>query len=131
MENITSEQQLKELLNEGKINEEEYQELFNVIKKKTTDKKNTPQNISENNSKSKLGKIAVVLVLVGFVLPFICFLIMEAMAPPNTGSTIHMSIFFAFELTALLLGIKSWQTDNGKAAAIASGILIILSILFF
>jgi hypothetical protein len=130
MENVSSEQQLKQLLDEGKINEVEYKELLDVIKKPAC-KIDSSGKIENVNSKLRLGKIAVILTLVGFVLPFICFFIIKATAPPNTESIIHVSIFFAFELTALLLGIKSWQAENGKAAAIASGILIILSILFF
>ncbi len=36
MENVSSEQQLKQLLDEGKINEEEYQQLFSAMQKPST-----------------------------------------------------------------------------------------------
>ena len=37
MENITSEQELKQLLQEGQINEEEYQQLLSAMDKKTSE----------------------------------------------------------------------------------------------
>ena len=131
MENITSEQQLKQLLEEGQINEQEYEQLLEAMKNQK-DNEYPSRTILKDNSKSKLGKIAVILTLAGIILPFSCYFIIEAMAPPNAGTAIGpwFGLGIIMELVALDLGIKSWQTDNGKAAAIASGIIIILSILF-
>jgi hypothetical protein len=131
MENITSEQQLKELLNEGKINEDEYEELRDTLKKKPVYHEDSSKNFEKNNVNSKLGKIAVVLTLAGIILPFPCYFIIDSIAPPNAEAAIGpwFALGLAMELVALYLGIKSWRTDNGKAAAIVSGTIIFLAAL--
>ena len=130
--NLSSKEELLKLKNEGRITEEEYQELLEAINKNPASKEDAPRNISEDNSKSKLGKIAVVITLAGIILPFPCYFIIEAMAPPNGHAAFGpwFGLGIIVELVALDLGIKSWRTENGKAAAIASGIIIFLAALF-
>ena len=72
MENETSEQELKQLLDEGKINEDEYQELYDTIKKKVNSDNKLP-NTEIYKTKSKLGIGAFVLMLVGLILPYMLY----------------------------------------------------------
>jgi len=87
--NISSEEELLQLRNEGKISETEYQDLLVTMKKASPggDKKLASWT-NKTESKRKLGKIALVLMFMGIILPFSCFFIIEALAPPNAGAAI-------------------------------------------
>lgn len=130
--NVSSEEELLQLLNEGKVNEAEYQDLLEAMRKTSPggDEKLAPE-IDQSESKRKLGKRAFILMLSGFILPSLCFFIIEALAPPNAGAAIGPWFFlgFALEITALTMGIRSWEDDYGKTAAITSGVIIIVAIL--
>jgi hypothetical protein len=134
MESISdasSDGELLGLRNEGKITEDEYNSLLNAMRTCPADKGMHTDFTGKPKSKSKTGKIAFLLILAGIILPFSCFFIIEALAPPNTGAAIGPWFFLglALEITALTMGIKSWSNDYGKTATIASGIIIILAIL--
>jgi hypothetical protein len=64
-------------------------------------------------------------------LPLSCFFLIGALAPPNAGAAIGPWFFLglALEIAALTMGIRLWSNDYGKAATIASGIIIVLAIL--
>ena len=68
--NISSEDELRQLRNEGKINESEYEELLTAMRKSVANEAETPPPQTEKStSKRKLGMIAFVLMLVGIILP--------------------------------------------------------------
>jgi len=127
--NISSEEELLQLRNDGKISEEQYNDLLNAMRDRPAD--NVIYANITGKSKSKIGKIAFFLMLVGIILPFSCFFIIETLAPPNAGAVIGPWFFLglALEIAALIMGIISWSNDYGKAATIASGIIIVLAIL--
>ncbi len=128
---ISSEDELLQLRNDGKITEDEYNDLLNAMRTCPADNGIYTNVTGKSKSKSKIGKIAFLLMLVGIILPFSCFFIIETLTPPNVGAAIGPWFFLglALEITALTMGIKSWSNDYGKAATIASGIIIVLAIL--
>ncbi len=135
MENITSEQQLKELLNEGKITQAEYDELQDAMRQKDEPESNVVvSNVSSKNHKHLCGKIALVLMLLGIILPVIGYaavdLVTKALSE-QSGATLAPWFFLAvvIEIAALVMGIIAWPDPFGKAAVIASSIMLVLMIL--
>jgi hypothetical protein len=130
---ISSEDELLQLRNDGKVSETEYQELLETMKKASLggDEK-LASGTSKTESKRKLGKIALVLMLSGFILPFSCFFIIEALARPNAGAAIGPWFFlgFALELAALVMGVNAWTDDFGKGAVAGSVAIIVIALLF-
>jgi hypothetical protein len=141
--NITSEEELFQLRNEGKISEVEYQDLLSTMRKPTSSvsKEVIPQ-ADETRSKRKFGKIAFALMLIGIFLPTLCYLALVTITqifvsphlPERTSAHVGYAIWFflglMFEIAAFTLGIISWRNDYGKAATIISGIILVLSVLF-
>jgi len=70
LSNVSSEEELLQLRNEGKINEDEYDQLRSAMRKSTKPEVE-PSNAEADKAKSKrkLGKIAFTLMLTGFILP--------------------------------------------------------------
>jgi hypothetical protein len=130
--NLSSEEELLQLRNDGKITEAQYNDLLDAMRTCPADNGIYTDVTGKSKSKSKIGKIAFLLMLVGIILPFSCFFMIETLTPPNVGAAIWPCFFLglALEITALTMGIKSCSNDYGKAATIASGILIVLDILF-
>jgi hypothetical protein len=129
--NISSEEELIQLRNEGKISEDEYNDLLKAMRTRPVGKGIHTDVTGKPKSKSKTGKIAFLLMLAGIILPFSCFFIIETLAPPNAGAAIGPWFFLglALEIAAVTMGIKSWSNDYGKAATVASGIIIVLAVL--
>jgi len=69
--NVSSEEELLQLRNEGKISKDEYEQLRSAMRKSTKLDVETPAaGVEQAKSKRKLGKIAFCLMLVGiFVVP--------------------------------------------------------------
>ena len=128
--NISSEEELLQLRNDVKITEDDYNDLLNAMRTRPADNGIYTNVTGKSKSTSKIGKIAFLLMLVGIILPFSCFFIIDTLTPPNAGVFIGPWFFLglALEITALTMGIKSWSNDYGKAATIASGIIIVLAI---
>ena len=130
----TSEQELKQLLDEDRITEKEYKELKQAMVE-TTKMQSVEQEQGENKSNSvhKLGKIALVLTLCGIILPVSCYFLVDTfLYPPNAGTALWpwFFLFWGMELAGFVMGIISWKNGFGKAAAITAGILLLLSVLF-
>jgi hypothetical protein len=134
MQNISSEQELKQLLDEGKLSQQEYQELKQAMaeKNKVQDVK---QEEGENRSDSiyNLGKNALLLALGGILIPFLGYLFVELFGGPDSGADIEpwMFLFYGMEIPALVIGSISWNTGFGRAATVTAAILILLSLNFF
>lgn len=134
--NVSSEEELLQLRNEGKITEAEYQDLLDSLQKATkVHIEPTTPEIDKAKSKRKLGKIAFILMLVGFVLPTICFLAVEMLAQAHDAN-MHSAIgpwFFlgaAFEIAAFVMGVIAWPDVFGKATVITISVLVVLVLLF-
>jgi hypothetical protein len=138
MENISSissEEELLELRNDGKISEAEYQELLETIKK-------SPAKSAENSTlrsgvpgaKCKQGRIAFYLMLAGIIVPVVTFLISFAITGGGEGDVIFEICFFLsvlIEIPAFVLGVISWPDNYGKATVAtisAVAVLIVLQI---
>ena len=136
MEKITSQQQLKEMLEEGKITQVEHDELEKAIK--TTSPANIESPLSKDDkskSKRKLGIIAFVLMLSGVILPIVGFLMLDLLAKSHdshSGATIAPWFFLGviLEIAAFGTGIASWRDPFGKAATIVSFLLLVFTVLF-
>ena len=133
--NVSSEEELLKLREEGKVSEAEYQDLLRAMQR--TAKINTgpaAPEIDKTKSKQKLGKTALILMLVGIILPGICFLAVELLAAsePNAHAAIGPWFFLcvAFEIAAFVMGVISWPDVFGKATVITISVLTVLLILF-
>jgi len=126
----TSEQELKQLLDEGRITEQEYQELLEAIRQKEI----TQQPVvkpHESKPPTRFGKVALILMIMSIALPILSVLAGFLLA------ALGIKIFFALPLIpialicallAFIFGIVGWKTASGKIAAIGvpcMGLLIL------
>ncbi len=136
MQNVSSEQELRKLLEEGKITQAEYDELEKAIK--TTSPTNIESLLSQNDKlkpKRKLGIIAFVLMLSGVILPIVGFIILNLLIKSQDSysfATIAPWFFLGviLEIAAFGTGIASWRDPFGKAATIVSFLLLVFTVLF-
>jgi hypothetical protein len=72
--NVSSEEELLQLRNEGKISEDEYEDLRGAMQKSTEVETTAclPEK-DEKKSKRRLGKIAFRLMLLGFIVPIVYY----------------------------------------------------------
>lgn len=133
--NISSEEELLQLRNDGKVSEAEYQDLLSAMRKTSLseDEKLAP-GIDKTKSKRKLGKRAFVLMLLGIILPIVGFLAIELLVAwePDTHAGIGPSFFLglALEIAVFVMGVVAWPDDFGKAAVAGSEIIIVFAFLF-
>jgi hypothetical protein len=128
MKNISSEQELKEMLEEGKITEEEYAQLLDAMQKQTQP---PPQQIDsappKTKPKHKLGITAFILMIAGLTLPLPLIIIARAFSL-KIGIIIIPPPFLLL-LTALILGIVAFSSGWGKATAICIPLLMLTALL--
>ena len=127
--NISSEEELIQLRNEGKINEAEYQDLLASMKKyPPSEGEDSVSEVAKLTSKRKLGIAAFVLMAVGIVCPIFGIIVTWFV-----GLTFVLLLFLPLalilELTALVLGILAWPSAAGKAATICSPVCVFLLII--
>lgn len=117
----TSEQELKQLLDEGKISEQEYQELQEALRQKEITPQQLLEKPAEPKGRSIYGKTALVLFIMSITLPILSVLAAFLFA------ALGVKIFFALTLIpialicallAFIFGIIGWKTPQGKVAAI-------------
>jgi len=131
--NVSSEEELLELHNEGKISEDEYEELRDAMRKST--KLNVEPPTAETDmakSKPKLGKIAFVLMLAGIVLGPVCFCIFGYMFPaslPEHGPWLLL-VGLPLEIAAFVMGVIGWPDASAKATVVTVSVLLVLLVLF-
>jgi hypothetical protein len=88
---VSSEEELLQLRNEGKISEQEYEQLRGAMQKSAEVETiaSLPEN-DEKKSKRRLGKIAFRLMLLGIIVPIVayaCFWVFEFRAFTPEGGT--------------------------------------------
>jgi hypothetical protein len=134
MENISSEEELIQLRYEGKISEDEYNDLLGAMKKPPESAAYAPEPQSDKAaSKRRLGKIAFYLMLAGIVLPIVSFFVCFALTGGGEGDVIFsgcLILCILLELSAFVFGVISWPDPFGKASVITSS-FILVGILFF
>jgi hypothetical protein len=131
--NISSEEELLQLRNEGKISEDEYEQLQAAMQKTSqVDVKSSTLKTDKTIFKHKLGITAFVLMLAGIILPVVIYIICWIMIAIDTltyidkDTVILLSLlaFIPTELAALGTGIASWSNPFGKATTISSSLLL-------
>ena len=133
MENVSSEEELLQLRNEGKITEDEYDQLHDAVRKSTLSGcQESIQEINKAKSKRKQGKIAFYLMLGGIVLPILGFIVCSSATRMGEMDVIFNGCLFAcvlLEMAALGTGITSWADPFGKAATITSSLILVTALL--
>ncbi len=132
----TSEQELKQLLDEGKITEDEYQELLEALRQKETVQEpvGAPIQPSEAKPRTGCGKAALMLMIAGVLIPIAALAVHFAIAK-FADVRLVMFLFIPFlllgilcEFLAFIFGIIGWKTAQGKIAAVGVpclGLLIV------
>jgi len=133
--NISSEEELLQLHNEGKISETEYQDLLTTMRKPSPNgDEDTAPEIDKVKSKRKLGKIAFYLMLAGIVVPIVIFFICFPITSGGEVVVIFSSCFFfpcvLVEIAAFVLGVIAWPDVYGKATVGAISALLVLALLW-
>ena len=131
--NISSEEELLQLRNEGKISDAEYQDLLATMRKPSPNgNEDTAPEIDKAKSKRKLGKIAFALMLTGIILPAFFYFMIELLTGPNTRPAIGPVFFLgvAFEIAAFVMGVISWPDVFGKATLATIAALAVVALLF-
>lgn len=130
--NISSEEELLQLRDEGKISEDEYEELLEMLRKtpKTGIGPEVPE-IEKTTPKRKLGITAFVLMLAGIALPVVCILLLSVAGwfPGLYFLGLWLFLGVVLEIVALGIGIAAWSSAAGKAATICSPVCVFLLII--
>ncbi len=133
MKNVSSEEELLQLRNEGKISDAEYQDLLATMRKPPPngDEDAAPET-DKAKSKRKLGKIAFALMLTGIILPAFFYFMIELLSGPNIRPAIGPLFFLgvAFEIAAFVMGIIAWPDVFAKATVITISVIVVLVLLF-
>jgi hypothetical protein len=134
IKNVSSEEELLQLRNEGKISEAEYNDLLGAMRKPPESTAYAPEPQSNKAaSKRRLGKTAFYLMLAGIVLPIVSFFVCFAISGGGEGDAIFSGCLFLcvlLEVPAFVFGVISWPDPFGKASVITSS-FILIGILFF
>jgi hypothetical protein len=132
---VSSEEELLQLRNEGRVNEDEYRDLLIAVRKAPSkDTAMSAYDADESEVKHKRGKIALALMLLGIILPTICFLTLQMLVPENASLAIGpwLCLSLALEIAALVLGILAWPDIFGKATLITiAAIVAVIGVLLF
>jgi len=130
--NISSEEELLQLRDEGKISEAEYNDLLAAMR--------TPPPQSNEDAvlgtdkakfKYKVGRIAFVFMLVGIVQPITTFLLYFAITGRYPVNAIFFRAVFVFmQFFAFVLGVISWPDVYGKATVIVVAIMASVMAIF-
>lgn len=131
----TSEQELKELLEDGKISEDEYRQLLEALHQKQRFQPPVEEPI-QYKPPNAYGKAALTLMIVGIVLPFAG--IAATLLFRGLGMLLVSSLLLAGLLCgifAFIFGIIGFKSPAGKIAALATpclGLLaaVVLPVLF-
>jgi len=132
---VSSEEELSQLLDDGKISNEEYNELLGAMRSPSPAGSGAAPLVEDaSTSKRKQGRIALVLMFMGLIVPALGYGVVEMLAG---GPNIHAAMapwFFlgvVIEIGALVLGVISWPDVYGRATVITTSILAILVVIVF
>jgi len=146
--NVSSEEELLQLRNEGKISEDEYEDLRSAMQKSTEVKAGAPvAEKDEKESKRKLGKRAFTLMLVGIIVPVVAHVITgmvvqakntELAAINESGGRVSVGygvyhwylLGIILEIWAFVTGVIAWPDVYAKATVVTISFVIVLAFLF-
>ena len=100
----TSEQELKQLLEEGRITEEEYRELLEAIRQKEKSKLTAAETI-QPKSQTDWHKIVPLIFIICGVLPFVAALIIQSLFDINMVESMVMIVVVAIPVLLVIKGI--------------------------
>jgi peptidoglycan/LPS O-acetylase OafA/YrhL len=130
---ISSEEELSRLRDEGKVSEAEYEELRAAMRT-TAERERKSEAPEQPRSKRRRGKIAFALMLVGIIGPFLLYSAVNLLAPPepNWGRSPGTELLaaLALEVAAFAMGISAWPDVFAKAAVVVSGFCVVVFVLF-
>lgn len=135
--NISSEEELLQLRNDGKISEAEYCDLRSAMARSARRPEEPAQpRACGAASKHNRGRIALIVMLAGVVLPALGYAVAQMLAGPNQHPAIGPWFFVgvAFQVVGFALGISAWPDAYAKATVItisAIGVFVILLISLF
>jgi hypothetical protein len=127
----TSEQELKELLDEGRISEEEYRQLLEALHQKQKLQPSAEEPI-QYKPPNTYGKAALILMIAGIVLPFA-----GIAATIFFDTAVRWSTFLFLPLLllgllcgifAFIFGIIGFKSPSGKIAALGTPCLGLLAV---
>lgn len=128
----TSEQELKQLLEEGRITEEEHRELLEAIRQEETAQKPV-EKAPESKPRTGYGKVALILFILSIALPVVSillsFILNAIMKIKIVLATPLVLIGLLCALLAFIFGIIGWRTTQGKIVAIGIPVLGIFTFL--
>ena len=131
---VSSEEELLRLRNEGRISEAEYRDLLGAMKRQppSDDQVGVPES-DEAASKRKYGKIAFCLLLAGIVLPMVSFLDCFLISGGGEGDVIFSGCLWLcmlLETLAFVFGVVSWPDVLGKTTVATVSAMAALALLF-
>lgn len=136
---VSSEDELLQLREEGKISEAEYKDLLTALTKsqRGIEKLELSETLN-TKTEQKSGKIALIIMLAGLFLPAMGFGIIQLSTGPNQGAAIAPWFYLGvvFEIVAFVLGISSWPDIQAKVTVITIGtiaafIVLLISLSYF
>ncbi|NIP23096.1 MAG: hypothetical protein GWN67_05525 [Phycisphaerae bacterium] len=132
--NISSEEELLQLRDEGKISEAEYNDLLGTMSISIPGEPREPATQSDmERSKRRLGKISFFLLLAGIVLPAVGFFVCSAATSWGEMDVIFNGCLVALvllEILAFVFGVISWPDVFGKATVATVSALAVLWVLY-
>ena len=154
LSNASSEEELLQLRNEGKISEDEYEELRGAMRKSAKlDVEPTVAGTDQAKSKRKLGKISFYFMLAGIIiLPAVWYFGMirrpavsipaptkyvvgpngEKFAEVTVGERRHgfpswlAGLILILEIAAFVMGVIAWPDVFAKATVVAISSIVVL-----
>ncbi len=130
--NISSEEELLQLRNEGKISEAEYNDLLGTMRKSLpSEPEESATQMDKARPECRFGKIAFYLMLAGIVVPIVIFFICFAITGGGEGDVIFKACFILcvlFEIAAFVFGVISWSDVFGKATVVTISVIAVLFI---
>ena len=132
--NISSQEELLELRNDGKISQAEYDDLLGAMEK--LPRAGIQGRTSEGDiqdSRHRLGKIAFYLMLAGIVVPVLVFPVCFAITGGGEGDVIFdvcLVLCVLVEIPAFVIGVISWPDVLGKATVATIAIMAVIILLF-
>lgn len=127
IENVSSEEELLELRNQGKISKVEYEQLCEAMPAPKKSKADKPSPAGEGaNSKRKQGKIAFYLMLAGFIVPIMSFFVCFAISGGGEGDVIFsvcVLLCLLVQIPAFVVGVIAWPDVFAKATVVCLSIV--------
>lgn len=133
--NVSSEEELLQLREEGRISEAEYQDLLSAMRTSAPALEEPVQpQPSDAAAKHKRGKTALTIMFVGLALPASGYGILTLMfAGPDQGLAISPWFFLAvaFQIVAFALGLSAWPDVYAKATVITISVIAAVVLLLY